>query len=157
MGLLGGAQLVSIGRARADHKVISADPLEVVSILNSRVERYTPIADFYVRNHYRSPSAPAENFLTIEGEVEKPRRLALADLSRVEKRGFGAVLECAGNPVSTAGLVSNGLWEDLRCLTFCRWLVRRARPHTFTCSGAMDTAEACRSNAPGRTAFWSRA
>ena len=111
MGLLGGAHLVSIERARADHKVISADPLEVVSILNSLEERYTPIADFYVRNHYRSPSVPAENTLTIEGEVEKPQRLALVDLSRVEKRGFGAVLECAGNPVSTAGLVSNGLWE----------------------------------------------
>lgn len=97
MGLLGGAQWASARHAAADHHVVSAGPLQVVSDLSSLEGRYTIMTDFYVRNHFSVPAIPAENSLRVEGEVEKPLRLTSEDLSRIEKRRLGAVLECAGN------------------------------------------------------------
>ncbi|HTR27601.1 MAG TPA: molybdopterin-dependent oxidoreductase [Terriglobales bacterium] len=103
--------LASAGRLRADHHVLSADPLVVAFDLASLQDRYTPIEDFYVRNHFDSPAPPASPVLTIEGEVEHPQQLQLTDLDLLPRTKIGAVLECAGDPVTTASLVSNGIWQ----------------------------------------------
>jgi DMSO/TMAO reductase YedYZ molybdopterin-dependent catalytic subunit len=107
----GGAFLLRAMGLRAEHHVVSANPLEVVFDLDSLVGRYTRVEDFYVRNHNETPRVTGEPLLRIEGEVANPCRITPGDLAQTEKTRLGAVLECAGNPVATNGLVSNGIWE----------------------------------------------
>jgi DMSO/TMAO reductase YedYZ molybdopterin-dependent catalytic subunit len=106
-----GALLAGAGRLRADHHVLSADPLVVASDLTSLQGRYTPIDDFYVRNHFDAPDAATAAALSIEGEVERPQRVQMKDLETAAQTEVGAVLECAGDPVTTASLVSDGVWR----------------------------------------------
>jgi DMSO/TMAO reductase YedYZ molybdopterin-dependent catalytic subunit len=107
-GYIGSANI-----SRADHHVVSADPFEVEVDLISTSSRYTSLDDFYIRDHFRVPPRPAAH-IEIAGAVERPVRVdnrALAALKRIE---LGAVLECAGDPVSTNALASNGLWGGWR-------------------------------------------
>jgi DMSO/TMAO reductase YedYZ molybdopterin-dependent catalytic subunit len=106
-----GALLASAGRLRADHHVLSADPLVVAFDLTSLQGRYTAVEDFYVRNHFEAPEAPASAVLSLEGEVERPQQLYLKDFESLAQTEVGAVLECAGDPVTTASLVSDGVWR----------------------------------------------
>jgi len=105
------ALLASAGRLRADHHVVAADPLVVAFDLPSLQDRYTPIEDFYVRNHFQPPDQLASPVMTIEGEVERPQQLRLRDLDPQTQTNVGAVLECAGDPVTTVSLVSDGVWR----------------------------------------------
>jgi DMSO/TMAO reductase YedYZ molybdopterin-dependent catalytic subunit len=59
----------------------------------------TPVPRFFVRNHMHEPSTVgAEGYeLTIGGAVEKPVRLTLDDLSKMESHSVVNTLECAGN------------------------------------------------------------
>lgn len=95
---------------RAEHRIISMDPLEMEFELWSLDGQYTSVEDFYVRDHFASPAVVETATLKIEGAVEVPRELTRADLTKLEERKFGAVLECAGNRVGSTGLVSNGAW-----------------------------------------------
>lgn len=105
--------------------MISADPLVLESDLSSLPDGYTPVEDFYVRNHYAQP-VRGPSALRIEGEVNEPRAISEQDLSSFPQTEIGAVLECAGNGTKGAGLVSDGLWKG--------WPLRRAlaltRPKT---------------------------
>ncbi|MGB8114446.1 MAG: sulfite oxidase [Candidatus Sulfotelmatobacter sp.] len=71
--------------------------------LESPVEYFntwlTPVQHFFVRNHMHEPSEldAGEWRLTIGGEVEKPLRLDLADLRKMEGHSVVNTLECAGN------------------------------------------------------------
>jgi DMSO/TMAO reductase YedYZ molybdopterin-dependent catalytic subunit len=123
MTLLGNAWLVA-KVLRAEHRVISMDPLEMEFELWSLQGQYTSVEDFYVRNHFESPSIPQTATLKIEGEVEVPQQLTRADLAKLKERKFGAVLECAGNRVSSTGLVSNGAWTGWAL----KDILRLARP-----------------------------
>ena len=109
MTLLANGGLVA-GALRAEHRVISMEPLEMEFDLCSLQGQYTSVEDFYVRNHFESPSIPQAASLRIEGEVELPRQLTRADFATLKERKFGALLECAGNRVGSTGLVSNGEW-----------------------------------------------
>ncbi len=61
----------------------------------------TPVARFFVRNNGLMPEPVADIeawCLTVDGEVESPLRLTLADLkSRYPVKTFRMVLECGGN------------------------------------------------------------
>jgi len=59
----------------------------------------TPVSHFFVRNHMHEPSTldAGEWRLTIEGEVERPVTLSLADLQKLELHTVVNALECAGN------------------------------------------------------------
>jgi DMSO/TMAO reductase YedYZ molybdopterin-dependent catalytic subunit len=104
--------------------VISADPLEVESNLTSFDGAYTPIEDFYIRNHHETPRYSTPPTLRIEGEVARRLRLEPTELAHVRKLQLSAVLECAGNPVSTSALVGNGVWDG-----WSLWeIVEMARP-----------------------------
>jgi DMSO/TMAO reductase YedYZ molybdopterin-dependent catalytic subunit len=96
---------------RGEHRVISQNPLEVETDLASIHDRYTPIEDFYVRNHQPIPENSVRPVLRIELYKTAPVRLTPGDLSHLKNRKLSAVLECAGNPVGATGLVSNGMWE----------------------------------------------
>lgn len=111
---MSGAACASLWDARAARRVISQAPLVAVSDLDPASGRYTPAADFFIRNHNHVPGPRATTALRLEGEVEKPQRVTPDALSRYQRQSLGAVLECAGNPVSTVGLVGNGLWEGWR-------------------------------------------
>jgi DMSO/TMAO reductase YedYZ molybdopterin-dependent catalytic subunit len=110
MTLLTSGLLVSPA-LRAEHHVISMDPLEVEFDLTSLQGQYTSLEDFYVRDHFAAPAGLAAGTLKVEGEVEKPREFASTDLAGLGERKLGAVLECAGNRVGSSGLVSNGAWS----------------------------------------------
>ncbi len=110
----GGSLLVSVARLKADHHFISADPLIVEFDLRSLEGEYTPVGDFYIRNHFNAPPPSAVTALQIEGEVDNPKEFALNTLTAFSRQRQGAVLECAGDRVGTSLLASNGLWEGWR-------------------------------------------
>jgi DMSO/TMAO reductase YedYZ molybdopterin-dependent catalytic subunit len=99
---------------RADHHIDSADPLVMDFDLQSLKGRYTPLDDFYIRNHFAVPTEPAGALLQVNGEVRKPLSLGLAELSRLHAVTLGAVLECAGSGEGPRELASNGLWHGWR-------------------------------------------
>jgi DMSO/TMAO reductase YedYZ molybdopterin-dependent catalytic subunit len=109
-----GALLASARRLRADHHVVSADPLVVVFDLASLQGRYTRVEDFYVRNHFDTPIDTRPTSLQIEGEVAKPQQVSRDQLSALPAQEIGAVLECAGDPVRAISLVSDGVWRGWR-------------------------------------------
>jgi DMSO/TMAO reductase YedYZ molybdopterin-dependent catalytic subunit len=79
--------------------------------LTTLVGRYTEVVDFYIRNHAVTPQKFGGPFLRVEGEVTRPRHLTPEDLAHLKESQLRALLECAGNPVATMGMVSNGMWE----------------------------------------------
>src|SRR5215469_11029127 len=106
-----GATVLSAKLLPGEHRVVSINPLEVAFDLTSLNGRYTAIEDFYVRNHYDIPRQLARPLIRLEGEVAKPVRLTSLDLAHLRKRQISALLECAGNPVTQNGLISNGIWD----------------------------------------------
>jgi DMSO/TMAO reductase YedYZ molybdopterin-dependent catalytic subunit len=109
-----GALLVSARKLRADHHVVSADPLVVVFDLASLQGRYTRVEDFYIRNHFQAPANAAPASLRLEGEVAKPQQVSRDQLRGLPVQEIGAVLECAGDPVRAISLVSDGVWRGWR-------------------------------------------
>jgi len=109
--LAAGALLTSGGRLAAEHHVISANPLIVESEVWPPAGIYTTLEDFYVRNHFQAPAPSATGSLTVEGEVDKPTQFTLESFSGMAERELGAVLECAGGPLSPLTLASDGLWR----------------------------------------------
>jgi DMSO/TMAO reductase YedYZ molybdopterin-dependent catalytic subunit len=58
----------------------------------------TPTEQFYVRNHFPVPAIdPSKWILQIEGAVERPLSLTLAQLKSLESKTRPLLLECAGN------------------------------------------------------------
>src|SRR5579863_8443795 len=109
--LSGGALWTGARNLLADHHLMSSDPLVVTFDLGSLTARYTGTEDFYIRNHHAIPESVPALSLRIEGEVKMPQELTPDDLNRLSERQTGAVLECAGDPVTALGLVSDGLWK----------------------------------------------
>lgn len=107
-----------------EHRVVSAAPLIVEFDLSTLGGVYTPVEDFYVRNHGPIPRDPG-GILRIEGEVADPQTVRYDALASSPKRELAAVLECAGNPVRPSALVSNGVWEGWPLEN----ILMRARPH----------------------------
>lgn len=95
----------------AERRIVSRDPLEAETDLARDVNRYTPVDDFFVRNHLDEPDEMANATLRIEGELERPGTIDAGMLGNLPRVSVGAVLECAGNRVETNALASNGLWE----------------------------------------------
>ena len=108
---LAGAAVVSAPRARADNSVVSQNPLIAEYNVESLEGIYTPLEDFYVRDHFAIPPDLAHITLRIEGEVEAPQTLAAADLAHLPMQRLAAVLECAGNGNGPYQLASNAQWE----------------------------------------------
>jgi sulfite oxidase len=68
-------------------------PLELL-----RAQFVTPNELFFVRNHGAVPAIAAADYrLRIDGEVERPLELSLAELRRLPRRQVIATLQCAGN------------------------------------------------------------
>jgi len=86
----------------------------------------TPNDLFFVRNHWIPTTVDAKTWtLTVDGEVETPLRLSLADLRAMPRVSRTCVLQCAGNgrglfspPVAGVqwkyGAVGNARWTGVR-------------------------------------------
>jgi len=89
----------------------------------------TPVEQFFVRNHFAVPPLTAQNWqLRIEGAVERPLTLTLADLMQMPAQTQVATLECAGNSRAfleppapgvpwTLGAVGNAEWTGVALAT----------------------------------------
>lgn len=57
-----------------------------------------PNEQFFVRSHFAVPALDTKTWkLKIEGSVEKPIELSLADLQKLPEKSVTATIECAGN------------------------------------------------------------
>ncbi len=88
----------------------------------------TPVESFFIRSHGNTPEINADSFrLTVEGLVETPQALSLAELGRFEQHAVTATLTCAGNrrsehsrlkPVKGVqwreGAIGNAKWRGAR-------------------------------------------
>lgn len=96
----------------------------------------TPNHLFYLRSHFPVPALdPASFRLEVDGEVEQPLSLSLAEVAELPRHRIVATLVCAGNrrtefqPVPPGvpwqdGAVSNAEWEGVPLVN----LLARARP-----------------------------
>jgi len=79
-------------------RVLQTDPLAAECPLPAQQEFLTPTPLFYIRNHFPIPDLTPEQWrLRVDGLVERPLTLSLADLRQLPARAFPATLECAGN------------------------------------------------------------
>ncbi len=88
----------------------------------------TPVESFFIRSHGNTPEINADSFrLSVEGLVEHPLTLSMAELVRFEQHAVTATLTCAGNrrsehsrikPVKGVqwreGAIGNAKWSGAR-------------------------------------------
>lgn len=88
----------------------------------------TPVESFFIRSHGNTPQVDADSFrLSVEGLVETPLSLSLAELGKFSQPGIVATLTCAGNrrsehsrikPVKGVqwreGAIGNAKWRGAR-------------------------------------------
>lgn len=99
--------------ALSNRAFASAEPQNQSVPLSSIEGDLTPADLFFVREHFREPTVSLTNWkLRVEGRVERPLTLSVADLLESETKTVEAVLECAGN-VEGGSAVSNGEWEGV--------------------------------------------
>ncbi|MGH9448973.1 MAG: molybdopterin-dependent oxidoreductase [Terriglobia bacterium] len=106
-----GASFGAARAALADYSVVSEKPLIAQFNLESVDSRYTPAAEFYVRNHFAVPVASSVSSIQITGEVKGSAVVTETDVARLKLRQLGAVLECSGDGTSPYALAGNALWQ----------------------------------------------
>ena len=106
--------------------VRSSRPLNLETPLRELTADVTPSELLFVRNNYDGPPMdPARYALTVDGEVDNPLVLSLADLRRLEQVTQTITLECAGNGRSfhvpkapglqwEHGAVGTAVWRGVR-------------------------------------------
>ncbi|TXT18095.1 MAG: sulfite oxidase, partial [Planctomycetota bacterium] len=127
--ILGGRSTSSFA-AEADRLLVhSKAPMNAEPLLPDLVKSWvTPIESFFIRSHGNTPEIKANSFrLSVEGLVEKPLMLSLADLGQFEQHTVTATLTCAGNrrtehsrvkPIKGVqwreGAIGNAKWSGAR-------------------------------------------
>ncbi len=77
---------------------MQTDPFNAETPIQALCEPITPTPLVYVRNHFKVPKInPRAWRLVVDGIVERPLRLSLAELQRLPLRKLVVTLECAGN------------------------------------------------------------
>jgi DMSO/TMAO reductase YedYZ molybdopterin-dependent catalytic subunit len=128
--------LERIAKTKPGLVVIPDAALNAEALPRDLDEPLTPIESFFVRNNGLTPEVDVERWtLTIDGEVDNPRRFTLPQLrAEFETVSVTAVIECAGNgrvefaPATDGlqwsnGAVACGRWEGVRLadvLATCR-------------------------------------
>jgi sulfite oxidase len=114
--------------AAADDDLIvrTPDPYNAEPALKDLVaDRITPANHFYVRNHGRTPKVDASTHkLRIEGLVDKPLELSLADIKdKFHEYTIEATLTCAGNRRQELSAIKavGGVQWDAGAIGNARW------------------------------------
>ena len=109
--------------------VHSKAPMNAEPLLPDLIRSWvTPVESFFIRSHGNTPEVNADSFrLSVEGMVEHPLTLTLADLGRFVQHAVTATLTCAGNrrsehsrikPVKGVqwreGAIGNAKWRGAR-------------------------------------------
>jgi DMSO/TMAO reductase YedYZ molybdopterin-dependent catalytic subunit/rhodanese-related sulfurtransferase len=82
----------------------------------------TTNADFYVRNHFRTPLLdPGIWRLHVDGLVDRPQELILRDLYNMNSQTRVVTLECAGNGRTGMGYLTNGVPWTLGAVGTAEW------------------------------------
>jgi DMSO/TMAO reductase YedYZ molybdopterin-dependent catalytic subunit len=127
----GAAALLSRTARPADEQsagliTLSPRPADLEMPVEGFVDEITPVEHFFVRSHTYVPEVKESDWkLVVDGLVERPLTLTLADLKRFPRSELVSVLECAGNgrsfyspPVAGAqwrfGSVGNARWSGVR-------------------------------------------
>ena len=100
MWLLATVLFVTVPRLDAADLLMehSSQPFQAESLMMALEPWETPIEGFFIRSHHGVPNIDLSQWvLEVDGLVEKPLRLNLAELQKMEQRSFYAVLECSGN------------------------------------------------------------
>jgi DMSO/TMAO reductase YedYZ molybdopterin-dependent catalytic subunit len=113
--------------ASAERRIVrSARPQDLETPAALFESWLTPNELFYVRSHLYTPSIDLATWnLAIDGDVDRPQTLTMADLRRLPSVSLAATLECAGNgrsffepPVAGVqwqkGAVGNARWTGVR-------------------------------------------
>ncbi len=86
------------GAAKPDLIVRNERPLDLETPVSVFTEEFTPNDLFFVRSHFGAPAIDAANWtFRVEGLVEKPLELSMAELRKLGSSSAPAVLQCAGN------------------------------------------------------------
>jgi DMSO/TMAO reductase YedYZ molybdopterin-dependent catalytic subunit len=148
-----GAALARILRAadQADQSrmiVRSPRPEDLEMPLDGFTEWITPIDRFFVRCHTYTPKVNLSDWsLKIDGVVEKPMTLTMADLKKLPRVELVGVLECAGNGRSfyephlpgaqwAFGSVGNGRWTGVRLRDILQKAGIKTSAKEILCDGA---------------------
>jgi sulfite oxidase len=129
MQLLAGCRKVA-GDARqierADFILRSSRPIDLETPVGAFGDFLTPNERFFVRSHHDAPVIDPDTWrLEIEGLVDTPIKLSLADLKAMERVTVTAVLQCSGNGRGNfrprvpgvqweKGAVGNARWTGVR-------------------------------------------
>ena len=101
-------------------------PIDAETPLDQLTSYLTPNDLFFVRSHWNPTIPDARTWtLTVDGEVGRPLRLSLTELSRLPQTSVTCVLQCAGNgralhrPIVPGvqwryGAVGNARWTGVR-------------------------------------------
>ena len=127
--------------------VHSKAPMNAEPLLPDLVRSWvTPVDSFFIRSHGNTPEINADSFrLSVQGLVETPLTLSLAELSRFEQHAVTATLTCAGNrrsehsrikPVKGVqwreGAIGNAKWRGARLSDLLKKAgVREAAKHVW--------------------------
>ena len=96
----------------------------------------TPNTDFFIRNHFKTPSINEEKWtLEIAGAVTNPIKLSYSDLLLASSVRRPLTTECAGNLSGGAG-VSTAIWSGLPLASLLKQAGVRAEATTIIFHGA---------------------
>lgn len=125
--ILAATPLLSLRAADVTKMIVrSPNPEDMEMKLSGFTEAITPIDQFFVRGHTYIPNVDASQWtLKIDGKVDRPLTLSMADLKKLPRVELVSVLECAGNGRSfyeprmpgaqwAYGAVGNGKWAGVR-------------------------------------------
>ncbi len=100
------------GRAEEEQArlvVVKPKPFNAETPLEALVQGNTPTASFFVRNNHPEPELSADTHrIAVEGAVQTPLTLQLADLARGPMRELTVTLECAGNGRTSMAPLAEG-------------------------------------------------
>jgi sulfite oxidase len=128
---------------------LSSRPQNYESTVDVFSTRITPVERFYIRGHFDAPQVDVGTWrLTVDGLVEKPLSLSLAELERLPQVEVEAVLQCAGNGRAlmqprvpgvqwTRGAMGNARWRGPRL----KDVLQRARPKPQTNAVQLEGAD----------------
>jgi DMSO/TMAO reductase YedYZ molybdopterin-dependent catalytic subunit len=136
LALAGGAVLAPSGALAAAAEAVSKEKRRMLQVNGYAIDAETPLDAlttyitpndlFFVRHHWNPMYPDAKSWaLLVDGEVETPLLLTLADLKRLPRAEATCVLQCAGNGRSLFrpaipgvqwryGAVGNARWTGVR-------------------------------------------